>query len=500
MGNKSKRGSCWAGAFFFLLVLPAVFTSPLVNDLLVLDEQFTDIPFTGDFGALYNEQNEIYNAQTEASVGSKDLCEHFLKKVDSYLAADSMKEDFNDGKPTLLTVLTKVLPETLFGMKQINKTDIREAVATQFCPEIEFKYYLEEKMGSIARKIAKIWKADKVGDIIINIQEIGVELTQTMENLAKKVNETEEYYTTELKKLYKAATVIGPKVTESIKAIGRIESEARKTRWALKSLGQATVRRCQKILRALENLINGTTSQDVDMKRMLRYTANLLQTSHSKLRESITSYENMRRELEGLVVDLNSHDEHLNKISKDVDKEYSSKMEEGVVKVVAAGAGTALMAVGTVVGLADGQLGWTDVIGPGALAVGVYNLVADSIGMGTLKQVHSDMSSDLSEYRNNFVKYIKASEDLKGILELEEVSAREWFDIVKEIQADFGSDLGIIAEALDDEDYLEDLIDAKAIFGLLQESAQDFLDLLAEKEEKNKEIHILFRGDLGDSF
>ena len=193
---------------------------------------------------------------TEARVVTEDLCGQFLDKIDSYLEADSLRADFNEEKPTVQMVLTKILPQLLFGMEKVNTTDIRDAAAELFCKEIELQYYLDDRMRSIGRKISKIWKAGNVGEIVANIKEIGVELTETMERLAKMVKETEEDYIKELKSLYEVATMIGPQVKETIKAVGRIENEAMKIRWTLKSLGGTTIRRCKKILRALENLLN----------------------------------------------------------------------------------------------------------------------------------------------------------------------------------------------------------------------------------------------------
>ena len=166
---------------------------------------------------------------TEARVVTEDLCEQFLDTIDSYLEADSLRADFNEEKPTVQMVLTKILPQLLFGREQVNKTDIRDAAAELFCKEIELQYYLDDRMRSIGRKISKIWKAGNVGEIVANIKEIGVELTETLERLSKMVKETKEDYIKELK-----------------------------------------------ILRALENLLNNTTPMEGDMKRMLRYTANLL--------------------------------------------------------------------------------------------------------------------------------------------------------------------------------------------------------------------------------
>ena len=213
----------------------------------------------------WNAFNHLVDPSENRAV-TEDLCRQFLDKIDSYLEADSLRADFNEEKPTVQMVLTKILPQLLFGMEQVNTTDIRDAAAELFCKEIELQYYLDDRMRSIGRKISKIWKAGNVGEIVGTITEIGVELTETMERLAKMVNETEEYYIKELKSLYEVATMIGPQVKETIKAVGRIENEAMKIRWALKSLGGTTIRRCQKILRALENHLNNATSMEESRK------------------------------------------------------------------------------------------------------------------------------------------------------------------------------------------------------------------------------------------
>ena len=60
-------------------------------------------------------------------------CNQFLDKVDAYLGTNSIKADFSWGKPTVAKVLTKIIPEIVFGMEQINTTDVREAAKKMFC-------------------------------------------------------------------------------------------------------------------------------------------------------------------------------------------------------------------------------------------------------------------------------------------------------------------------------------------------------------------------------
>ena len=82
-------------------------------------------------------------------------------------------------------VLTKIIPEIVFEMGQINTTYVREAAKNMFCKDIELHYYLDDKMRSIHRKISNIWKAKNAGEIFGSITGIGVELTESMEMLAK---------------------------------------------------------------------------------------------------------------------------------------------------------------------------------------------------------------------------------------------------------------------------------------------------------------------------
>ena len=152
-------------------------------------------------------------------------------------------------------VLAKILPYLPVDMEQVDTTAIREVAAKLFCPGIKLHYYFEQKMRSIGRNIAKIWKADNIGELVGSITEIGVELTETMDKLAKMVKETEDNYIKEMESLYAVTTMIGPQVKETLKAAGRIETEATKIRWALKSLGETTVRRCKKIIACKAELL-----------------------------------------------------------------------------------------------------------------------------------------------------------------------------------------------------------------------------------------------------
>ena len=106
-------------------------------------------------------------------------------------------------------------------MEQINATDVREAAKKMFCKDIELHYYLDDKMRGIHRKISNIWKAKNAGEIFGSITGIGVELTESMEMLAKMVDETQKYHIKEMKSLYETAVLIGSQVKETIIAVHR---------------------------------------------------------------------------------------------------------------------------------------------------------------------------------------------------------------------------------------------------------------------------------------
>ena len=102
--------------------------------------------------------------------------------------------------------------------------------------DIELHYYLDDKMRSIHRKTSNMWKAKNAGEIFGSITGIGVELTESMEMLAKMVDETQKYHIKEMKSLYETAVLIGPQVKETIIAVHKIENEARDIRFSLKIL------------------------------------------------------------------------------------------------------------------------------------------------------------------------------------------------------------------------------------------------------------------------
>jgi len=407
-----------------------------------------------------------------------------------------MREDFSEGKPTLQMVLTKILPLNVLGLEDINENDIKDAAAEIFCPDIEFQFKLKEKMRSIERKISKIWNAENVGDVLEDIKEIGIELTETIDMLVKSVEETEESYIRKLKSLYDVGTVLGPKVKETIKSIGRIEARGRKIRGVLKSLGETTVEGCRKIQRALENLLKNANPKESDMKRMLRYTANLLKTSHAKLGESVTMYGAMTRELDELVVDLKTHDAELGKTANDAREEYTRQANKAKINMIASSIGTVFSFIGSCFGLSNGEFGVGDVVGPAAFVNNAHNLYSHNSGRINLNEYYSSRQSKLQSYRKKVQKYVKSSGNLKEILELEEKAAGEWHDIIKRIQTNLGVDLKFLSEDIA-EKYEDGLKDARKIFGLLQEKAQNFLDLLAEKEQKAQEIQDVFKDDAG---
>ena len=452
----------------FLCTLHGIFASPLLGETVVTPvEETTAVPM------------------------GYDPCDQFLDEVDAYLGMDSMAADFNGGKPTVSMVLTKIIPDLVFGMEEVNKTDVMEAAEELFCKDIELQYFLNDKMRSIQRKISKIWRGGNAGENFKIIKEIGVELSESMEMLANMVNETEEYYTQEMKSLYKTATLVGPQVKKTIKAVHKIENEAANIRFALKSLAGTTIRRCKKILGAIEKLLTNETPRETDMTKMLRYTAKLLDISHIKLGESILSYQTMKMELVGLVVDLKSYEDNLEKVQNDAKKEYDEKTKKAYIEMILGGVTSVAGLAFGVSGALDGVVGFSDFLGPAAAIRGVVNTYAAVSGKDALDEYYSSMSAELRSYTNDVKKYVRSSTHLQKVLKLEEKAAKEWHDIVIEIQDDWGKDLIELSDTFKDEEEAE-LYQAKEIFEILQTKAQNFLDILEETEPNVNNIKKIF--------
>jgi len=415
----------------------------------------------------------------ETRVAPVDPCAPFLEKVDDYLGTNSIRDDFSGGKPTVTKVLTKIIPEIVFGMEQINTTDVREAAKKMFCKDIELHYFFDDKMRSINRKISNIWKAKNAGEILGSITGIGVELTESMEMLAKMVDETEKYYIKEIKSLYETAALIGPQVKETIIAVHKIENEAREIRFSLKILAETTIRRCNTILRAIENLLSSETPREKDFTKMLRYTAKLLDISHRTLGESILSYQRIKDELRRLVTDFAVYENELGNIQEKSEKVYKQKKIEAGLKIAFGVISSIASAATSGYNLADGVFKFGDIAGPAGVAGGLAFYTSEIMGLDTLLVDYSRMSAKLRAIINDVKKYVKSSTKLQTVLTLEETAAKEWHHIVKEIQADLGKDLKMLTEAFKDEEE-EELQEAKEIFDLLRKKAQDFLNILEE--------------------
>jgi len=179
------------------------------------------------------------------------------------------------------------------------------------------------------------------------------------------------------------------------------------------------------------------------------------------------------------------------KVQNDTKKEYDEKTEEAYIEMALGGVTYVAGLATGVSGALDGVVGFADFLGPAAAIRGFVNAYAAASGLDALDAYYSSMSAGLRSYTNDVKKYVRSSTHLQKVLKLEEKAAKEWHDIVIEIQDDWGKDLIELSDTFKDEEE-EELYQAKEIFEILQTKAQNFLDILEETEPNVNNIKKIF--------
>ena len=130
---------------------------------------------------------------------------------------------------------------------------------------------------------------------------------------------------------------------------------------------------------------------------MLRYTAKLLDISHKKLGESISSYQRIKDELRRLVTDLAVYEIDLGNIQEKSEKVYKKKKIEARLKIAAGLISSAASAFASGYNLPDGVFELPDILAPVGVAGGLTFYISELMGLDTLKVDYSRMSASLGQ-------------------------------------------------------------------------------------------------------